>query len=119
MRSCLEIRSMDARHEMETRSDYNRNNEYYNNYVGAIGEKDTSWKGRTDISHGHWLPNCNGTIGTFNYSNFDTAIESNLGNIADNRARNEALTRSVYTPQNPYGSIDTSMNVLEGQYQVK
>lgn len=119
MRSCLEIRSMDARHEMETRSDYTRNNQYYNNYVGAIGDKDTSWKGRTDISHGHWLPDCTGSIGTFNYSNFDTSIESKLGNIADNAARTESLARSLYSPLHPYGDVDTSMNTLEGQYQVR
>lgn len=132
MRSCLEIYSMDARHEMEVRSDYQRVNQYsethpdalapdYSNGQGKIhttadGQTYTMGKGTGHGGHGHWLPHCTGQIGVFDYSNFDTAISSHAGNELDNSARNASLVRSLYNPTTPYGEIDTSMNVLEGQF---
>jgi hypothetical protein len=50
--------------------------------------------------------------------NFDTDPASNLGNLADQAARQSSMTRSIYNPANPYGTIDTSANMLEGQYYV-
>lgn len=136
MRSYLEIESMNARHIMEVRSDYQRTNQYSEvhpdalapDYSGGQGRVHTMQDGTTYTlgkgtghgGHSHYLPHASGTIGVFNYSNFDTAISSNAGNELDNAARNAALTRSLYGPNNAYNvgpnAIDTSMNVLEGQF---
>jgi hypothetical protein len=136
MRSYLEIESMNARHIMEVRSDYQRTNQYSEThpdalapqYSGGLGRQHTTLSGQTYTmgkgtghgGHGHWLPHASSTIGTFNYSNFDTAISSGAGNELDNDARNTMMTNSLYTPNTPYGvgpnAVDTSMNVLEGQF---
>lgn len=116
MRSCLEIYSMDARHVMETRSDYSRVNEYSSTHPDALSTGDEQGKGTGHGGHGHWLPHCTSQIGVFDYSNFDTALSSHAGNNMDNEARNVALTRSLYGPTKPYGDIDTTLNVLEGQF---
>lgn len=132
MRSCLEIYSMDARHEMETRSDYSKENQYSETHPDALapdysggqgkvhttqdGKNYTIGKGTGHGGHGDWLPHCTSQIGTFNYSNFDTSIDSHPGNQLDNEARNFALTRSLYSPVNPYVAPETAMNVLEGQF---
>ena len=63
------------------------------------------------------IPNCRGSIGVINYSNFDTAISSGAGNDCDNAARQRSLSRSVYNDANEYSLrlVDTSLNVREGQ----
>lgn len=136
MRSYLEIESMNARHTMEIRSDYQKTNQYsethpdalapdYSNGQGKVhtttdGKNYTLGKGTGHGGHGHSLPHATSQIGVFDYSNFDTSYNSHAGNELDNTARNTAMTRSLYSPLNPYGSgvnaVDTSMNVLEGQY---
>ena len=110
---------MDERHVEIIRNDYNRENQYSETHPDALATGDRQGKGTGHGGHGHWLPNCNAAIGVFNYSNFDTAISSHAGNDQDNEARNIALTRSMYNDTNPYGAIDTHLNVLEGQYQVR
>lgn len=116
MRSCLEIYSMDARHTMETRSDYTRENQYSETHKDAKSTGDRQGKGTGHGGHGHWLPHCTSQIGVFDYSNFDTAIESKAGDDLDNEARNLALTRSLYDVYHPYQAPDTNLNVLEGQF---
>ena len=136
MRSCLEIESMDARHVMEVRSDYQRTNQYSETHPDALapdysggqgkvhitadGQTYTAGKGTGHGGHGHWLPHCTSQIGMFDYSNFDTAVSSNAGNELDIAARNAALTRSLYSANAPYNvgenAVDTAMNVLEGQF---
>jgi hypothetical protein len=136
MRSYLEIESMNARHVMEVRSDYQRTNQYSETHPDALapdysggqgrvhttpdGQTYTAGKGTGHGGHGHWLPHCTSQIGVFDYSNFDTAVTSNAGNELDNAARTQALTRSLYGALNPYGvgpnAVDTSLNVLEGQF---
>lgn len=128
MRSFLEIESMNARHEMETRSDYTRVNQYSETHPDALATGDRQGKGTGHPGHGDWLPHCTSQINVFNFSNFDTAITSNAGNgnindpQSDVYARNAAMTKSLYSPTNPYNeganSIDTSLNVLEGQYVI-
>jgi hypothetical protein len=138
MRSFLEIESMNARHVMETRSDYTRVNQYSETHPDALapdysggqgkvhttsdGQNYTLGKGTGHGGHSHWLPHCTSQINVFNFSNFDTAVTSNAGNELDNAARNQALTRSLYSALSPYNegpnAIDTSMNVLEGQYVI-
>lgn len=117
VQSCLEFVSMDARHEQEARSDYQRDNQYSALHPDALASSGNG-KGTGHGGHSHWLPNCRGTIGIINYSNFDTAITSGAGNDCDNLAREKALARSLYNGANIYSqlSVDTSRNVREGQF---
>lgn len=133
MRSCLEIYSLDGsetmpygRHQQELRSDYQRVNQYSATHPDALSPLHDDGKGRKGQGkgtghggHSHWLPNCKGQLGVFNFSNFDTAISSGAGNEDDNNARNIALTRSLYNDANPYGVVDTSINVNEGQFVLR
>ena len=119
MVSCLETRSIAERHVQETRQHYTRENRYSATHPDALATGDKHGKGTGHGGHSHWLPNCNAQIGVFNYSNFDTAFESGAGNDADNLARNTAVTRSMYGPQKPYGHVDTTANLLEGQYVMR
>ena len=120
MQSCLEKVSMTERKEEIVRSDYQSTNKYTATHEDALATGDAQGKGTGHGGHTHWLPNCNGTLGVFDYSNFDTAPASGAGNIDDNTARDTAFTRSVYTYENVYSAklVDTSANVAEGQYQV-
>ena len=88
MRSYLEIESMNARHIMEVRSDYQRTNQYSETHPDALapdysggqgrvhtmqdGTTYTAGKGTGHGGHSHYLPHASGTIGVFNYSNYDT-----------------------------------------------
>lgn len=118
MVSCLEIVSIDARHTQIIRSDYLPTSPYINMTGNMTTVKDLSMKGTLDGGHTHWLPDCTGAINVFTQMNFNTDPMSNLGNIADNQARQESMVRSMYNALNPYGMIDTTANVLEGQYVV-
>lgn len=111
---------MEERHIEEVRSDYNREDQYSASHPDALATGDKQGKGTNSPGHSFWLPNCNGQIGIINYSNFDTDISSGAGNIDDNDARNTAMTRSLYTPENPYSAnmIDTSANIAEGQFSL-
>lgn len=117
IQSCLEYVSMDARHEQEARSDYQRDNQYSALHPDALASSGNG-KGTGHGGHSHWLPNCRGSIGVFNLSNFDTAISSGAGNDCDNIARNKSLARSLYNTNNVYSQllVDTSRNVREGQF---
>ncbi len=117
IQSCLEYVSMDARHEQEARSDYQRDNQYSALHPDALASSGNG-KGTGHGGHSHWLPNCRGSIGVFNLSNFDTSISSGAGNDCDNIARNKSLARSLYNTNNVYSQllVDTSRNVREGQF---
>ena len=117
IQSCLEYVSMDARHEQEARSDYQRDNQYSALHPDALASSGNG-KGTGHGGHSHWLPNCRGSIGVFNLSNFDTSISSGAGNDCDNIARNKSLARSLYSTNNVYSQllVDTSRNVREGQF---
>ena len=120
MQSCLEKRSIEGRHEMMVRSYYTRDNQYSATHPNALATGDSKGKGTGHKGHTFWLPDCNGTLGVFDYSNFDTAISSGAGNIDDNNARKTALARSMYNGENIYSAklVDTSKNVREGQYVI-
>lgn len=120
MQSCLEKRSIEERHEEIVRSDYNRDNQYSSTHPDARATGDAQGKGTGHGGHGFWLPNCNGSLGVFDYSNFDTAVSSRAGNADDNLARETALARSMYNAVEQYSSrlVDTTINVREGQYRV-
>ena len=120
MQSCLEKVSIRGRHEQTVRSEYTRDNQYSATHINAKGgpDADKKGKGTGHNGHGFWLPNCNGQLGVFNYSNFDTNPASGAGNSDDNKARKESMVRSMYNAENPYSAkiVDTSANVREGQY---
>lgn len=120
--SCLEKVSMTTRHEQMVRSYYTRENEYSITHPNALGgpDADEKGKGTGHGGHGHWLPNCNGQLGVFNYSNFDTDVSFGAGNKMDNEKRKESLARSLYNAENPYSAkiVDTTANVREGQYVI-
>lgn len=107
---------MDQRHIQEARSDYQANNPYNALHPDATAASGNG-KG-VGGSHSHWLPNCRGTIGVINYSNFITNISAGAGNDCDNAARTRTLARSLYNGNNAYSAllVDTSKNVREGQF---
>lgn len=122
MRSCLEIVSMDERHEELIRNEYNPDNYYDRMHPDALNidnGDDKRGKGTGSSGHSHWLPDCSGQLGIINYSNFDTNVAFHAGNRADNDARMQSMTRSLYNQDKEYSAnlIDTSMNVAEGQYK--
>lgn len=121
MISCLEKVSMEERHEEITRNDYNINNPYSSLHKNALAGDDTKGKGTGHPGHGFWLPDCSGVLGAINYSNFDTHISSEAGNVDDRRARTTALVRSLYSADNQYSAqaITTNKNVMDGQYVMK
>jgi len=110
---------MDSRHTQEVRSDYNRDNQYSATHEDALAGGKLG-RGTGHGGHTFWLPNCNGTIGIINYSNFDTSPSSMAGTDIDNETRNIAMARSLYNYENQYSAriIDSSMNIREGQYVV-
>lgn len=120
MQSCLEYQSINERNEEIVRNDYNRENQYSVTHPDALATGDKQGKGTGHKGHTFCLPNCKGSIGMINYSNFDTNPESGAGNIDDNNARNTAMARSLYNYENQYSAkiIDTSLNLKEGQYRV-
>lgn len=117
--SCLEIVSMNERHEEIVRSDYNIEDQYSAQHPDAIANGDEQGKGTQNGGHTHWLPDCSSYMGTsqFRYDDFDTAISSHAGNNADNNARDTALARSKYNSEVVYSArlVDTTQNVREGQ----
>lgn len=118
--SCLEIRSMDARHTQIIRSDYQMTSPYTNLTANLNTVKDLTMKGNMQGHADPWLPDCHATINDFTKYSFNVDISSNFGNLADQAARTAMLSigHSMYSPDRPYGNIDTSANVREGQYVV-
>ena len=122
--SCLEKNGIEERAVEMVRSDYNAENPYSDAHKDALADGDPLGKG-TGYSGGaqDTLPNCNGTRGMIDYSNFDT---ENGGGLYDIKGRNEiggrerSLARSLYNKEYQYGAnlINTEQNVLEGQYHV-
>lgn len=110
MVACLETFALPERNREQTRSDYNEANQYSVSHPDALATGDAQGKGTGHGGHGHWLPNCHGTIGAFDFSNFDTDINSGAGNKADNEMRNAAMARSLYNQVNQYSEaiIDRS-----------
>ena len=118
--SCLEIISMNERHEEIVRSDYNIENQYSGLHKDALADGDEKGKGTGGGGTMQYLPDCTSFMGTstFRYDDFDTAVSSHAGGKTDNEARNTSMVRSLYSAENPYSEvrIDTSANVREGQF---
>ena len=118
--SCLEIVSMNARHEQIVRSDYTSEKPYSAQHPDAIAGDDEQGKGTQSGGMRHWLPDCSSYNGTSQcrYDDFDTG--SNAGNKTDRESRQTAMGRSKYTNIEPYSAtmVDTAANVREGQVVV-
>lgn len=117
--TCLETYSMEERHNEVGRSDYSMDNPYGATHKDALSDGDLFGKGTGHGGHGYWLPSCTNLAGSkkYDYSNFDTF---HGGNCVDVQMRNINIVRSLYNSDSPYHtSIDTSVNVSEGQYVVE
>ena len=121
MQSCLEKRGIEERHEEIVRNDYTRDNQYSSTHPNALATGDEKGKGTGHGGHTYFLPNCNGPMGVFDYSNFDTNPASGAGGKTDNETRKVAMARSVFNAENAYSAkiVDTTKNVREGQYVMK
>ena len=124
--TCLEKRGMEERSEEIVRSDYNIENQYGPTHPDAISDGDPQGKGSGHGGHSHWLPDCTKPTTLFNYSNFDTSPDMQIGGLYDIEGRNgisgrkRAMSSSLYNDKNQYGAhlIDTSLNRNDGQYQI-
>ena len=114
--TCIEKRADTARNEQIIRSDYNIDNQYSANHQDAKGDGDKRGKGSDSPGHGDWKLNCDAPANVFDFYNFDTSFENNLGNDVDNEARNKAMLKSLYSPTHPYGDVEFMGH--EGQYFV-
>ena len=117
--TCLEDRGKEARHEEIVRNEYNKDNQYGVNHPNALSDGDEKGKG-TGGSHTHWLPNCQGPKGLFDYSNFNTMTAGGLYDIegrAGHPGRKQMIVRSLYNAEMPYGTalVNTAENIAEGQ----
>lgn len=121
--SRLESEAIDKRHELEVISDYQKDtNEYSEQHQDALSNGDPQGKG-TGVSMGYSVPGQTTNKG-INYTNIAT---NSGGGLYDIEGRNgiggrrylEAI--NMYNAENSYGvdSVDTSMNVAEGQFIVK
>lgn len=121
--SRLESEAIDKRHELEVISDYQKDtNEYSEQHQDALSNGDPQGKG-TGVSMGYSIPGQTTNKG-INYTNIAT---NSGGGLYDIEGRNgiggrrylEAI--NMYNAENSYGvdSVDTSMNVAEGQFIVK
>ena len=124
--SCLEVKGIEKRQEGLVRNDYTQNDEYNQTHPDAISNGDPQGKGSGHGGHTHYLPDCTLPPTLMDYSNFDTSA-SNVGGSYDIEGRNGVGGRnylkaiSKYNEENQYGvnSVDTSLNVLDGQIIVR
>jgi len=124
--SCLEVKGIERRQEELVRNDYTRNDEYNATHPDAISDGDPLGKGSGHGGHTHYIPDCTKPQSMIDYSNFDTYAE-NIGGSYDINGRNDIGGRkylkaiSKYNAETPYGtnSVDTTMNVQDGQIVVR
>lgn len=111
---------MEERHSQLVRQTYSPTDAYSAIHKDALATGDQNGKGTGHGGHTHSLPNCNGTLGLFVYSDLDTGINSGAGNCDDNKQRRISLVRSMYNHEFEYAykNIDSSKNLAEGQYSV-
>ena len=124
--SCLEVKGIEKRQEGLVRNDYTKNDEYSQIHPDAISNGDPQGKGSGNGGHTHYLPDCTLPPTLYDYSNFDTSAK-NIGGSYDIDGRNGVGGRnylkaiSKYNEEHQYGinSVDTSLNILDGQILVK
>lgn len=124
--SCLEVKGIERRQEELVRNDYTREEEYNATHPDAISDGDPQGKGSGYGGHTHYVPDCTKPESLIDYSNFDTH-STNIGGSYDINGRNGVGGRnflkaiSVYNEEHQYGlnSVDTTMNVQDGQIVVR
>ncbi len=123
--SNLEKTGFEKRQELEVRNDYTRNDEYKETHKDAISDGDPLGKGTRHGGHTHVIPSDDKSVITgYNYHQLDT---QHGGGLYDIKGRNGIGGReylaaiSKYNEEHPYGdtSVDTSLNIKDGQYFVK
>ena len=124
--TCLEVNAIERRQEELVRNDYTRNDEYSETHKDALSDGDPLGKGSGFGGHTHYLPDCKKPKTMYDYSNFDTNA-NNVGGSYDINGRNGVggrrylQTICLYNEENQYGanSVDTSLNVADGQIVIK
>ena len=126
--SALEAKGMIERQQEITRSDYNKQDAYSDSHEDAISHPDDPekvlGKGTQSGGHQHYTPDFSKPSTLINYSNLDT---TNGGGYYDIHGRNEQGGRdrlmkiNIYNKDNAYGpgSVDTTVNINDGQYVMK
>lgn len=121
--TCLEIRGMEQRTKERVRRHYNENDQYGFGHKDTISDGDPQGKSSGHGGHTSYLPNCQADKNLFDYSNFDTSPESNIGGSFDingregHPGRKQAMARSLYNHLAPYGAalVSTEANRADGQ----
>ena len=127
-RSYLEIKGTEERHNEIVRSDYNKSDFYSESHEDALSnpndENKPLGKGTNTGGHQHTTPDFTKPQTLFNYSNFDTTSGGGSYDIHGRNGqggRNRLVKINIYNKDNSYGmgSVDTSLNIAEGQYVFK
>lgn len=123
--TCLEIRGMEERHRELVRRTYSADNPYGPTHPDALADGDVNGKG---VGGGHtaWTPDCTKPTKLFDYSNFTTSPEIQIGGLYDIEGRNgvggrrKAMAASMYNYQNAYGAdlVNTQANIADGQLRL-
>lgn len=113
------------------KSSYSKESPYSENHKDAISDGDALGKGTRNGGHSYNIPDRNKPTTLIDYSTFDTTdgggkydIEGTdgvQGAFQGPSGRNFAKRINLYSAENSYGpnSVDTSANVMDGQYVVK
>lgn len=126
--SYLEKQGIESRREHLVRSDYNKQNGYSAEHEDALSNPSDSnkvmGKGTGNGGHLHYRPNHDLPSTLINYSNLDTTAGGGAYDIHGKNGvsgRNRLISYNLYNNDNAYGpdSIDSSMNIEDGQYVMK
>lgn len=122
--SNLEIKGIEERHNEIVRSEYNTNDAYSESHENAISNGDVKGKGTNNGGHQHYIPDYSKPSTLMNYSNFDTTKGGGKYDIEGRNGysgRDRLVQINIYNKDNSYGpnSVDTTNNVIEGQYVLR
>lgn len=126
--SNLEIKGREERNKEISHSHYDKNRFYSESHEDAISNpSDTNkplGKGTGNGGHQNYKPNSNMPSTGYYYDSLNTSEGGGSYDIygKDGKSGRERLTNfNIYNKSNSYGpnSIDTSLNIEEGQYSLK
>lgn len=125
--SYLEIKGKEERENEIIRSDYNKNDAYSASHEDALSNPSDKnkplGKGTGSGGHLYYVPDHSKSPYSYNYSSLDTNKGGGSYDIygKDDIGGRERLTKiNLYNKENSYGpdSIDTSVNITDGQYKI-
>ena len=131
--SRLEEEAIIKRKELLLHLNYDKENEYSDNHPDALATGDPQGKGvgSANSSYSYLLPDRKGSKTSYR-NTITTNVEAGgqydiegvkglNGAFQGNSGRNFLMTINLYSNVEEYGpdSVDTTQNVLDGQYQVK